>query len=384
MSYTFDTLIERRQTDSIKWRHYDPDVLPMWVADMDFRSPEPVIQALRDRVEHGVFGYADESAELRQVLVERLADRYHWQVKPDDILLMPGVVNGFNQACHALGSPGDDVLVQTPVYGPILKGPDYAGLNRVESSLVRKENGWYGIDFEAFEKAITPETRLFILCNPHNPVGRVFTPEELSRMGEICLRHGVTLCSDEIHCDLVFNGHPHTPIATLSPELARQTITLMAPSKTYNIAGLDCSFAVIQDAELRQRFSQAGKGLVKGVNLLGMTAALAAYRGGQDWLDELLVYLQANRDFLVDFVKNNLPGITMSVPEGTYLAWLDCQALELDQTPSDFFMARARVAMNDGKWFGPGGEGFVRLNFGCPRSQLAEALERMARALKAR
>ncbi len=384
MSYTFDTLIERRQTDSIKWRHYDPDVLPMWVADMDFRSPEPVIQALRDRVEHGVFGYADESAELRQVLVERLADRYHWQVKPDDILLMPGVVNGFNQACHALGSPGDDVLVQTPVYGPILKGPDYAGLNRVESSLVRKENGWYGIDFEAFETAITPETRLFILCNPHNPVGRVFTPEELSRMGEICLRHGVTLCSDEIHCDLVFNGHPHTPIATLSPELARQTITLMAPSKTYNIAGLDCSFAVIQDAELRQRFSQAGKGLVKGVNLLGMTAALAAYRGGQDWLDELLVYLQANRDFLVDFVKNNLPGITMSVPEGTYLAWLDCQALELDQTPSDFFMARARVAMNDGKWFGPGGEGFVRLNFGCPRSQLAEALERMARALKAR
>ena len=384
MSYTFDTLIERRQTDSIKWRHYDPDVLPMWVADMDFRSPEPVIQALRDRVEHGVFGYADESAELRQVLVDRLANRYHWQVKPDDILLMPGVVNGFNQACHALGSPGDDVLVQTPVYGPILKGPDYAGLNRVESSLVRKENGWYGIDFEAFEKAITPETRLFILCNPHNPVGRVFTPEELSRMGEICLRHGVTLCSDEIHCDLVFNGHPHTPIATLSPELARQTITLMAPSKTYNIAGLDCSFAVIQDAELRQRFSQAGKGLVKGVNLLGMTAALAAYRGGQDWLDELLVYLQANRDFLVDFVKNNLPGITMSVPEGTYLAWLDCQALELDQTPSDFFMARARVAMNDGKWFGPGGEGFVRLNFGCPRSQLAEALERMARALKAR
>ena len=384
MAYSFDQAINRRQTDSIKWRLYDPDVLPMWVADMDFRSPEPVIQALRDRVDQGIFGYPEDSAEFRQTLVEHLARQYQWQVKTEDILLMPGVVNGFNQACHAFGSPGDDVLVQTPVYGPILKAPDYAGLNRVDAGLVRTASGEYEIDFDAFERTITERTRLFILCNPHNPVGRVFTREELSRMGEICLRHGVTICSDEIHCDLVYAGHPHTPLATLSPELSRHTITLMAPSKTYNIAGLDCSFAVIQDGDLRKQFVQAGKGLVKGINLLGLTAGLAAYRGGQAWLEDLLVYLQANRDFLADYVKNNLPGITMSIPEGTYLAWLNCQGLELDQSPSEFFMAKARVAMNDGKWFGKGGEGFVRLNFGCPRSQLAEALERMARALKNR
>jgi cystathionine beta-lyase len=384
MAYSFDQPIDRRQTESIKWRHYDQDVLPMWVADMDFRSPDPVIQALHERVEHGVFGYPDESTELRQVLVKRLAERYQWQVKLEDILLMPGVVTGFNQACHALGRSGDDVLIQTPVYGPFLKAPEYAGLNRVDSNLVRREGGQYGIDFEEFERTITQRTRLFILCNPHNPVGRVFTREELTRMGEICLRHSVTICSDEIHCDLVFNGHTHLPIASLSPDLARQSITLMAPSKTYNIAGLDCSFAVIQDVDLRKQFIKAGKGLVKGVNLFGITAALAAYKDGQGWLDELLVYLQGNRDVLVDFVKNNLPGVTMGIPEGTYLAWLDCRNLELDQDPGEFFLTKARVAVNEGKGFGKGGEGFVRLNFGCTRSMLLEALEKMAFALKNR
>ena len=384
MTYSFDQIIDRQQTESIKWHHYDPDVLPMWVADMDFRSPEPVIAALLDRVQHGVFGYPQEPAELRKVVVERLAERYHWTVTPEEILLLPGVVTGFNLACHAFCQPGEDVLIQTPVYGPFLGAPKCAQLNRVESNLVRQADGQYQIDFEEFERTITEKTRLFILCNPHNPVGRVYTHEELIRMAEICLHHGLVICSDEIHCDLVFSGQTHIPMGSISPEIARRTITLMAPSKTFNIAGLDCSVAVIQDAQLRKQFTSSGKGLVKGVNVLGLTAALAAYKDGQPWLDELLVYLESNRDFMVQFVADNLPQIGMGIPEGTYLAWLDCRQLGLDQNPSEFFLKKARVALNDGKGFGKGGEGFVRLNFGCPRSMLAEALEKMAHALAKR
>jgi len=381
MTYNFDQLIDRRSTESAKWRAYPPDVLPMWVADMDFRSPEPVIQALLERVTHGVLGYPKEPPELRDVIIERLAERYHWKVEPEEILLAPGVVTGFIQACHAIGSPGDDVIVQTPVYGPFLKAPGYAGLNRLDSELVREANGSYSIDFEDFERTITAKTGLFILCNPHNPVGRVFTQPELSRLAEICLRKGLVICSDEIHCDLVFSGHPHTPIAALDPEVARRSITLMAPSKTYNIAGLDCSIVIIQDAVLRDRFCKAGKGMVKGVNVLGLTAALAAYRDGQSWLDEVLAYLEGNRDYLASYVARELPGVTMGVPDGTYLAWLDCRSLELGVDPAAYFLEKARVAVSDGPHFGRGGEGFIRLNFGCPRSMLTDALDRMRQAL---
>jgi cysteine-S-conjugate beta-lyase len=248
--------------------------------------------------------------------------------------------------------------------------------------LTRLPNGSYAIDFDAFEAAITEKTRIFILCNPHNPVGRVFSQEELERLSAICLRHNVLICSDEIHGDLVYSGHRHIPVASLDNEIANRTITLMAPSKTFNIAGLDCSVAIIPNPEIRQRFKDARGGLVGGVNILGFTAALAAYQEGQPWLDDVLQYLEGNRDFLMHFVEEQLPGVEMGLPEGTYLAWLDCRNAGIETNPSSFFLENARVAMNDGGTFGQGGKGFVRLNFGCTRAMLAQALLGIRRSLE--
>jgi cystathionine beta-lyase len=382
MTYDFDCVIDRRSSESAKWRRYGDDVLPLWVADMDFPSPQAVIDALHQRVAHGVFGYGLEPPELRPVIVDRLAHLYNWHVEPDELILLPGVVVGFNLAAQAVASPGDGVLVQTPIYYPILDAPHYAGCSLDEMQLTRQVDGSYTIDFEAFEAAITNRTRVFILCNPHNPVGRVYRRDELERMAEICLRHDVVICSDEIHNDLVFTGHRHVPIACLDPGIADQTITLMAPSKTYNIAGLHCSFAIAQNPDLRKKMQKARAGLVPWApGVLGSIAALAAYRDGQVWLDAVLQYLEANCDFLMQVVADELAGITMSRPEGTYLAWLDCRDAGIPGNPHEFFLRSARVALNDGGAFGRGGEGFVRLNFGCPRSTLVEALNRMKQSL---
>jgi cystathionine beta-lyase len=247
--------------------------------------------------------------------------------------------------------------------------------------LTQRTDGSYEIDFDRFEAAITDRTRIFLLCNPHNPLARVFRRDELERMAEVCLRHEVVICSDEIHCDLVFEGYEHLPIASLAPEIADRTITLLAPSKTFNIAGLKCSLAIIENADLRKRFVEAKRGLVPWVNLLGQVAALAAYRDGGPWLEAVLSYLQANRDFLHDYVASHLTGVSMTRPEGTYLAWLDCREAGIPGNPHEFFLEEAKVAMNDGATFGQGGEGFVRLNFGCPRSMLVQALEQMRAAL---
>jgi len=382
MSYDFDQIIDRYGTDSEKWCEYPEEALPLWVADMDFRSPEPVIRALRERVEHGVFGYGIEPPQLREVIVARMQELYNWQVSPDALLFLPGVVNGFNLACQALTSPGDGVLLQTPAYPPILRAPANADCTRDEMELTRGADGRYVIDFDAFEGTITDRTRVFILCNPHNPVGRVFTREELERMAEICLRHNVVICSDEIHCDFVYHGSRHIPIASLDAEVAERTITLMAPSKTYNIAGLHFALAVVPNQELRDKLRAAKKGLVGEPDILSYTAALAAYRDGQPWLDKLLRYLEANRDFILRYVCDHLPGITVGKPEGTYLAWLDCHQAGIPGNPHKFFLEKAKVALNDGLDYGKGGERFVRLNFGCPRATLADALQRMAEALK--
>lgn len=382
MPYDFDTPIDRRCTESAKWCVYGDDVLPMWVADMDFVSPEPVVRALQERVAHGIFGYPAEPPELRPLIVERLKCLYEWQVSPEDLVFLPGVVVGFNVAIRAVSSPGDGVLAQTPVYYPILWAPANSGCSLDQMQLTQEPDGAYSVDYGEFEAAITDRTRIFVLCNPHNPVGRVFRRDELEQMAEICLRHNVVICSDEIHCDLLFDGSRHLPIAALAPEVAEHTITLMAPSKTYNIAGFQFSVAIVQNPELRKAIQQAGAGLVSShLGILSNTAALAAYRDGQQWLDEVLQYLQANRDLLHDYVKEHLPRIRMRKPEGTYLAWLDCREAGLPENPHKFFLKQARVAVNDGAAFGRGGEGFVRLNFGCPRSTLTEALERMRAAL---
>jgi cystathionine beta-lyase len=384
MSCDFDRLLPRRGTNCSKWDSYDEDVLPMYVADMDFRSPEPVIEALRQEVERGLFGYPKEPPELRPVLVERLHKLYGWDVSPEAIIFVAGVVVGFNIACQAVGQPGDGILLQTPIYFPMLAAPKHAGMTGDEMELTRCADGRYEVDMDLMARTITPRTRVFLLCNPHNPVGRVYRREELQAMAELCLRNDVVICSDEIHGDLIFSGHRHVPIATLSPEVAQRTITLMAPSKTFNIPGLHCSFAIIENPELRDAYRAAFHGIVSSLGQMGYAAALAAYRDGQRWLDELLAYLEGNRELVLDYVAAHLPGIHVARPEGTYLAWLDCRAASLPDTPFKFFLERARVAMNDGATFGRGGEGYVRLNFGCCRDMLLDALGRMRQAFLSR
>ncbi len=382
----WDQLIDRRNTGSMKWGNYEQDVIPMWVADMDFRSPEPVIQALHERVEHGVFGYTAPPAELAAVICERLARLYRWNVTPEQIVYFPGVVSTLNVICRAFGQPGDGVLVQVPVYPPFLSAPLNHGLILQTAELtprVREHTLCYETDYDAFEAAITPQTRLFILCHPHNPIGRELEPAQLAQLAEICLRHNVLFVSDEIHGDLMLGGKQHIPPASLAPEIAERCITLMAPSKTFNLPGLGCSFAVVPQPEWRQRLARASEGIIPLINALGFTAALAAYREGGDWLAALLEYLTANRDFMVNYISDHLPSLRTTVPEATYLAWLDCRDAGLPSSPYEFFLQKARVALSDGAAFGPGGQGFVRLNFGCPRAQLAEALERMARAMSA-
>jgi cystathionine beta-lyase len=387
MNYDFDTLPDRRLSESVKWNKFGADVLPLWVADMDFRSPPEVVQALHARVEHGVFGYPlgsrpGDLPELRGLIVERLAQRYGWHIDPDDILFQPGVGTAFKLASLAFASPERALLVQTPLYPPLLGLAKTTAVLGREAELVRQPDGEYCIDFDLFEAAAREGTGLFLLCNPHNPSGRVFRRDELERMAEICLRHEVVICSDEIHCDLVFSGQRHIPMASLDPEVASRTITLMAPSKTFNLAGLKFSFTIVQDAELRRRFLSAGFGLGGWANLMGLTAAQAAYQYGGEWLAQLMVYLEGNRDFLDSFVRRELPGVSMAAPEGTYLSWLDCRGMRVEGSPCEFFMEAARVALGDGREFGPGGEGFVRLNFGCPRAVLEEALQRMRGVVK--
>ncbi len=384
MTYDFDHIIDRRPTESSKWRHYEADVLPLPVADMDFVSPEPVIRALRERVEHGIFGYGTLMPEFYDVILAHLKTRYDWDVPAEAIVVLPGVVAGFNLACRAVTQPGQGLLYQTPLYPPMLRAPGNIGLQAQAVPLSHQASGYYTIDFDAFEAAIEPHTRVFLLCNPHNPIGRVFQRHELERLAEICLRHDLDICADEIHCDILFDDHVHIPIATLDAAVADRTVTLMAPSKTYNLAGLHCSFAIIPNPSLRERFVAQRLDLVhRMVNILGYTVTLAAYRDGQDWLDQVLRYLQANRDSVAAYVKSHLPGVTMHTPEGTYLAWLDCRRAGIpDNDPHTFFLHRARVALNNGRDFGADGAGFVRLNFACPKAQLTTALNRMRDALE--
>lgn len=375
----FDQLIDRRGTGSVKWDQYG-EALPLWVADMDFAAPPPVIRALHERVAHGVFGYTGPPADLRELIQAWLLAHHGWRVEAGWITFLPGVMRGVNMLARAVGRPGDGILLQPPVYYPFFDVVPNSGRLLQQAEISRGE-GRYEIDMEAFEAAITDRTRLFLLCNPHNPVGRVFTRPELEQLAEICLRHDLIISSDEIHSDLIFSGHQHLPMAALSPEIARRTVTTLAPSKTFNLPGLSCAVMIISDPELRERVEAAGAGLVHGSNLMGYVAAQAAYAEGEEWLTELLKYLEANRDFVDDFVKTRLPGVQSFRPEGSYLAWLDCRSAPIPGNPQKFFLERAGVAVNDGAKFGRGGEGFVRLNFGCPRATLVEALTRMERVL---
>jgi cysteine-S-conjugate beta-lyase len=377
----FDRIIDRRLTESAKWNWYGEDVLPMWVADMDFRSPEPVIKALQKRVEHGVFGYGCPPDGLDSAIVDHLADLHGWQVDKQNISLVSGVVKGFTHAIYSLTDPGDGILIQTPVYPPILKAPAATGRRCVMSELIRQQDGRYEIDFDDFEDKAANEVKLFILCSPHNPVGKVFSKEELTRLAEICLRHDVLICTDEIHAELVFSESKHIPIASLSDEVSDITVTYMAPSKTFNLAGLAASFYIANNDVIKKQLSQTMTMLLGHPSILGLHAARAAYQHGHPWLKDLLIYLQSNRDYLLDFIGREMPAIEMGTPQGTYLGWLDCRGLKLDQSPQAFFLEKAKVGLNEGRDFGLPGEGFVRINFGCPRVLLEEGLARMKDAI---
>jgi len=381
MKYDFDHVVERRGTDSVKWRWYCNEVLPLWVADMDFVSPEPIVKALHERVEHRVFGYAMAGKELIDVIRERLKRLYEWDVQAEHIILVPGVVTGLNLAFQLFASPRDGVLVQPPVYSHFVTDPVIRGRTLINPPLVKKGDT-YEIDFDAFEQAITSRTRIYVLCNPHNPVGRVFRRDELERLADICVRRNILICADEIHCDLLYPGYRHIPMATLGNEVADRTITFMSPSKTFNVAGLKCSFAIIKNPLLREAWVRGSEGLIPHVNTMGLAAALAGYRDGQEWLDQCLSYLKDNRDFLAEYVRKRLPPIDMTCMEGTYLAWLDCRQSGIPGNPFHFFLKEAKVALNNGAECGKGGEGFVRLNFACPRKTLVEALHRMRDALE--
>jgi cystathionine beta-lyase len=378
----FEAVVDRRGTGSIKWSLYDEDVLPMWVADMDFRCPDPVLEALQQRTKHGIFGYPNEPGELREVIVDRLKCRFDWSIQAESIVFLPNVYVGFHLAAHAVTQPGDGVLITPPVYFPILSVPENVHLRGRLSELIYTDDGRYEIDFDGTEGVLDGRSRLFILCNPHNPIGRVYTRPELERLAAICAAHDLITCSDEIHADFIFEGHRHVPIAALSPEIDRRTITLMSPAKSFNVAGIPFAFAVISDPELRTRYEDAKMGLVPGPGVMGYTAALAAFRDGDEWLDGLVEYLQTNRDVAADFVRKQLPGAKMTPLEGTYLAWLDFRHAGIDGNPHEFLLEKGRLATIDGALFGPGGEGFVRLNLACPRPTLAEGLERIRRAFE--
>lgn len=393
MAHLFDQVYERRASDSGKWNYFGPDVLPMWVADMDFPSPPAVLQALQARIEHGFFGYGGAAKELSEVVCERLAREQGWAVAPDEIVYLPGLVCGLNVVTRAIGNPGDGVLVNTPVYPPFISAPVNQGrLTQTADMAISRRQGangqtllHYEPDLDALQAAVTPETRLFILCNPHNPVGRAYSEAELTAIGEFCLRNNLVLCSDEIHADLLLGDTSHHAVAALNQEFAARSITLLAPSKTYNLPGLGLSLAVIPDPGLRASFQQAAAGIVPHPNVLGYVAALAAYRDCDEWLAQLCAYLTGNREYLLDFFARNFPEIPMTAPEATYLGWLDFNPLGMDgidhSNPFDFFLEQAKVALGNGEHFGQAGTGFARINFGCPRSLLVEGLERMGNAL---
>ena len=384
MTFDFETVIERRGTDSQKWQKYaGRDILPMWVADMDFRSSPAIIAALHERVEQGVFGYARPVKSTIDAFVNATEKRYGWKVDPSWLVWLPGLVVGLNIVAQAFAQAGEEVLTLTPIYPPFMSAPKNSVRHSVQVPLAlhAAERRWE-IDWAALEKAVTPKTKIFLLCNPHNPVARVWRRDELVRLGEFCMRHNLVLCSDEIHCDLILDDLPHIPAALLGTEVARRTITLMAPSKTYNVPGLGTSIAIISDPQLRAQFVRATAGVVAEVTSLGFVACEAAYRDSEAWRQGLLQTLRGNRDLLIDFVAHELAGVTIEADiEATYLAWLNVSALKLAD-PIAHFESHG-VGLSDGAFFGSPRGQHVRLNFGCPRTTLAEALARMKRAITA-
>lgn len=375
----FDVVHQRRGTGSSKWSKYPGDVLPMWVADMDFPAAPEIVDAIRNRLEHPLLGYGIARDELRAQIVTDMQEKFNWAISPEEIVFLPGVEPGFNMALKAMLQPGDGVLVQTPVYRPILNAPAHWGLKRIEAPLTTN-GASYVMSVDALADKLA-QSKAFLFCNPQNPTGKVFTIEELTDIAVLCRRNDTLIISDEIHCDLLFDGRRHIPIASLSEDAAERTVTLMAASKTYNIAGLKTAFAIIKNKAMRETFAQSRLGMVDSVNILGLEATLAAFSRSGGWKADMLAYIAGNRDHLSTEVAKRFPAIRQVKAEGTFLAWLDCTALGLRPDPQTHFLEHGKVGFSAGSEFGETFVNFIRINFGCPRQLLDDALDRMERAL---
>jgi len=387
MTSDFDRIIDQRNAWSLKWDFGERilgerDIIPMWVADMDFPAPPAVVEAIRKRAEHGIYGYPITSKSFWPAVLRWLETRLGWPVEKSWLLRAPGVVSSLCLCVRAFSNPEDGVIVQTPVYFPFFGAVEMNGRRLVRNPL-KYEGGRFLMDFDNLERQIDSRTRMLILCSPHNPVGRVWTKDELERLGRICAANEIVIVSDEIHAELVFGGRRHIPTASLSEDLASRTITLFAPSKTFNLAGLTTSLAVVPNPELRKRLSaELERSGFELSNLFGLVALEAAYAHGGEWLDAVLLYLEGNIRFLQEFVGARIPRLKFLAPEGTYLGLLDCRSLGLEQKAlHEFFWKRAKVYFSDGLLFGEELRGFMRINFACPKPLLNEALQRIEKAV---
>jgi len=376
-SVNFDTLIDRGNSDSLKWGRYKgTDILPMWVADSDFCVAPAIADALKQRIEHGVFGYAKASRELIEIVVERMLRLYQWEIKPEWLVWQPGVVNGLNLACRIVGSSGDGVFTPSVVYPPFTEAPELSARTLRPVPMTQSDLRWV-IDVEWLAQNISSDDRLLLLCNPHNPGGSVYNRQELNCLAELIVARDLVVCTDEIHCDLILDADKkHIPIASLNKEIEARSITLMAPSKTFNTPGLGCSFAIIPNLKLRRQYKKARQGIVPYVTALGYVAAQAAYQSGDDWNQQQVAYLRASRDYLLREI-NAIRGLKLDSVEATYLAWIDVSELGL-KNPAKFF-EQAGVGLSAGREFGD--NRFMRMNFGCPRSLVEEAVTRIRLAV---
>ena len=393
MKYDFDRVIDRTDTDSLKWdKHFlkekfkTDDILPLWVADMDFQCPQPVIDALKKRAAKEIYGYSwHKTPAYLNAVANWMKRRHDWEINTDWIVFSPGIVPAIYMLIQTFSNLGEKVIIQPPVYYPFFTAIENNGRQKLTNQL-HYENKKYTFDFEDFEeKAKDPLTKMFILCSPHNPVGRVWTEKELRRLGDICLENDVLIISDEIHHDLILSGYGHTLFSTISKEFEKNTIMCTAPSKTFNLAGLQTSNIIIPDNKMRESFTNTmlNRNGVMIPNAFGIVALMAAYNEGEDWLDQVLKYIEANFKFLREFIREKLPDVDFIDPEGTYLAWLDFNRLGMDEEElREFLLKKAKIALDEGSIFGPGGEGFERINVACPRSILTECMMRIVNTLK--
>ncbi|WP_087972729.1 MalY/PatB family protein [Oceanobacillus rekensis] len=386
----FDELFERRNTRSVKWDmlkevFQSDDVLPMWVADMDFKAPDEVNDALVRRAQHGIYGYTVIDDDVSDSIIKWLQKRHGWKIDKTWLSYSPGVVTSLHMAVQAFTEPNDKILIQTPVYTPFYSVITEHDRVVVKNPLINKDN-YYTIDFDDFEKKLKSGVKAFILCSPHNPVGRVWKKEELEKMAKLCLKYNVMIIADEIHSDLVFPGERHIPIASLSEEIADQTITCMAPSKTFNLAGLDASYVITTDKDKRKKLEAtfSKQGLHNMLNTMGNTALEAAYTHGEAWLDELVALLKSHTDYVTEMFDKHIPQLKVVQPEGTYLLWVDCSELGMNNKELNKFMIeKARVGLNAGVSYGDEGDKHMRINIACPRATLEEGVERIIKAVKA-